>query len=167
MRQKNAENENPEEGIGAGTGATEGGRTRPTGVAPVPARANATITDPQVRVIRKRRRLSKEFKRGVVSKVISLRAKGFGAVGSYLRSIGVYYSSVKNWERQISTGTLEKKRGTKGQSREGLQKEIKRIRRQLESTQQKLQQSELIIELQKKISDIAGLSLHKNSERNK
>jgi transposase len=148
------------------TGDTEGGR-RPTGESPVSEREKLTIIDPQVHVLPKRRKLSKEFKRSAVAKVIELRKKGFGAVGSYLRSIGLYYSSIKNWERQLSTGTLDKKSGCKAQSREVLITEVKRLRRKLESVQQQLLQSELIIDLQKKISDIAGLSLHKNYERSK
>jgi hypothetical protein len=103
--------------------------------------------------------MTDQFKRQVVAKVNELRSEGFGAVGAYLRGIGVYYSSAKQWERQVQNGTLGKARGQRRQSREVLLKEIHTLRRHVEQVEQKLKQSELIIELQKKISEIAAVSL--------
>jgi transposase-like protein len=142
-------------GKAAGIGGTEGGR-RPTGVPPIPA--NAAAIDPQVKVQKKRRKLTAAFKQQVVAKVERLRQEDYGAVGAYLREIGVYYSAVKLWERQIQAGTLGGRRGRKQQSREALQREVTRLRSQVQSLEHKLVQSELIIELQKKISDMATLS---------
>ena len=151
-----------EAGTTTDTGGTEGGRPRPTGVPPVSVHARKP--EPEVSVARKRRYLTEKFKRQVVAKVNVLRAKGLGAVGAYLRGVGVYYSSVKQWERQILKGMLGKQRGQKEQSRDVLLKENHRLRRQVEETQRKLKQSELIIELQKKISDMAAISLPQSCE---
>jgi hypothetical protein len=111
--------------------------------------------------------LTERFKRQVVAKVNRFRSKGFGAVGAYLRGVGVYYSSVKQWERQIRNGTLCKLRGKKVHSHDALLKENHRLRRQVEQTEQKLRHSELIIELQKKISDMATVSLSQSFERSR
>jgi len=144
-------------------GAPQGGRPRPTGGAP--ASVNAQHPDPEVKVPHKRRHLTEKFKRDVVAKVARLRSKGFGAVGAYLRSIGVYYSSAKLWERQIKNGTLGASRGRKQQNRDTLLKENHRLRRQIVEAERKLKQSELIIELQKKISEMAAVSLPGSEER--
>lgn len=154
-----------EPGATTEAGGTEGGRPRPTGVPP--ASVNEKKPDPEVDISHKRRNLTEKFKRKVVAKVLRLRSQGFGAVGAYLRSIGIYYSSAKQWERQIRTGTLGKKRGQKEQSRTVLLKEVHRLRRQVEETERKLKQSELIIDLQKKISDMAALALPQNFERSR
>lgn len=156
-------------GAGAGTEAegTEGGRLplRPTGVPS--ASVNARIVDPHVPVSKKRRNLTDGFKRQVVAKVNKLRSQGFGSVGAYLRKIGVYYSMAKIWERQVRNGLLGTGRGRKEQSREVLLKENKKLRRQLEQVERMLHQSELIIELQKKISDVAASSLSGSIVRSK
>jgi transposase-like protein len=148
-----------------GTEGTEGGRPRPTGVPSVPNRAK-TI-DPQVKVVKKRRNLTVAFKRQVVAKVGKLRSQGFGSIGAYLRKLGLYYSTVKIWERQIQKGILGTIRGRKEQSRDALLKEIKRLRNNLEHTEQMLHQSELIIDLQKKISEVATGSLTGSIARNR
>lgn len=148
-----------------GAEGTEGGRSGPTVVPSAPGKAAGA--DPQVIVGHQRRRLSVAFKRRVVIKVRQLRGKGFGAIGSYLRGVGVYYSSVRLWDRQEKAGTLGAARGAKEQSRESLHLEIRRLRHQLEVSERKLQQSELIIELQKKIADMAALSQLPSFERSK
>jgi hypothetical protein len=147
------------------TVGTEGGRLRPTGVPTVSV--HARTVDPQVPILKKRRNLTIAFKRQVITKVKRLRSQGFGAVGAYLRKIGVYYSSLKIWERQVRDGILSVNRGRKEQSRESLLKENKRLRHQLEQVERMLHQSELIIELQKKISDVAASSLPRTTGRSR
>ncbi len=151
------ETRSKESGATTGTEGTEGGRPRPTGVPSVPVRAKNV--DPNVAVLKKRRNLTVAFKRQVVAKVNKLRSQGFGSVGAYLRKAGVYYSTLKIWERQVRAGVLGIARGRKEQSREALLKENKRLRSQLEQAERMVHQSELIIELQKKISDLAANSL--------
>jgi len=131
------------------------------------ASVNARSVDPHVPVSKKRRNLTDGFKRRVVAKVNKLRSQGFGSVGAYLRKIGVYYSMAKIWERQVRNGLLGTGRGRKEQSREALLKENKKLRRQLEQVERMLHQSELIIELQKKISDVAANSLSGSIVRSK
>jgi hypothetical protein len=53
----------------------------------------------------------------------------------------------------------ERKRGRKGQEQQG--KEVEELRRENERLQVRLQQVELIIEVQKKLSQLLGLSMPK------
>lgn len=46
------------------------------------------------------------YKQRVIQKVAQLRGAGNGAVGAYLRSEGLYYSSVRKWEKLAAEGKL-------------------------------------------------------------
>ena len=143
------------------TPGTEGGR-RPTGV---PGEASTT---PDVEVVAQnpRRRLTVGYKIRVIETVAELKAKGSGSVGSYLRKEGLYYSSVRKWMQQYERGELTAtKSGSKTKSTTELQAEIHRLRRQLERTEKKLKKTELIVELQKKLSLILGLDQVETDEK--
>jgi len=128
---------------------TEGGR-RPTGV----PSAAALASSPEVVAQPKRRRHTLGYKLKVLETVAALRSEGHGAVGAYLRKEGLYYSSVRNWERQHSQGRLTStRRGSKDKSREDLLAENKRLRRKQEQLEKRLKKTELIVELQKKLSE--------------
>jgi transposase-like protein len=78
----------------------------------------------------------------------------------------LYYSSVRKWIEQQGRGELtNNKSGGKIKSRVVLQAEIHRLRRQLESTEKKLKKTELIVELQKKLSLILGLDQVETDEK--
>jgi transposase len=135
------------------TPGTEGGR-RPTGVPGV-----ETIHQ-NVEVVAKktRRRLSVGYKTRVIKAVADLKENGSDTVGSYLRKEGLYYSTVRRWMQQQERGELTAtKSGRKTKSQSSLQAENKRLRRQLEKTEKRLKKTELIVELQKKISMILGI----------
>jgi hypothetical protein len=130
---------------------TEGGR-RPTGG---PAATAGATLDPEVVARATRRRLTVAYKVKVLDAVASLRERGNGAVGAYLRKEGLYYSSVKKWERQQSAGELTSlNRGPREKSREALLAENKQLRRQLEQARKRLAKTELIVDLQKKLSTL-------------
>lgn len=120
----------------------------------------------EVPVHRTRRRLTATYKQRVIQKVAELRGAGNGAVGAYLRSEGLYYSSVRKWERQASEGKLGTcKAAQKVQkSRESLQKENKALRRKLQQTEKKLAKKELVIELQKKLCDMMSMDEQSDSD---
>lgn len=127
---------------------TEGGR-RPTGV-PVDSTANS---DPEVIARVSRRRLTVAYKLKVLDTVVSLRGQGQGAIGAYLRKEGLYYSSVHTWERQREQGLLtSSSRGPKEKNRDSLLSENKLLRRKNEQLQRRLEKTEMIVELQKKLS---------------
>jgi len=145
------------------TPETEGGR-RPTGVPGVETRT------PEVEVVahKKRRRLTIGYKIRVIETVAELKANGgTNSIGSYLRKEGLYYSSIRKWIQQQERGKLTATQsGGKTKSRAGLQGEIVRLRRQLESTEKKLKKTELIVEIQKKLSLILGIDQVEIDEKN-
>jgi transposase len=144
----------------SGMTGTEGGR-RPTGV-PVEA---GEIPTPEVRAPMKRRALTTAYKIRVVETVAGLRAEGSGAIGSYLRKEGLYYSAVQKWTKQFERGELTA-REKAGKSKIGvLQAENQRLRRKLEQTEKKLKKTEMIVEIQKKLSAILGLEQDASSEQ--
>lgn len=145
------------------TPGTEGGR-RPTGV---PGKEG---TAPEVEVVahKTRRRLTVGYKIRVIETIAELKANGSThSIGSYLRKEGLYYSSVRKWMLQHERGELTAtKSGGKTKSRTMLQAENQRLRRQLERTEKKLKKTEMIVELQKKLSLILGLDQSENDEKN-
>ena len=147
--------------ITPGTAGTEGGR-RPTVV-----HADAlTKPDPEVVARPHRRNLTVAYKIKVLETVEALREQGQGTVGSYLRKEGLYYSSIRYWERLRDKGLLTSTlKGPKENNRDALLAENKQLRRQLEQTKKRLAKTELIIELQKKLSAIMGIDDLTNTGR--
>lgn len=106
-----------------------------------------------------RRKLTVAYKIRVLETVKSLRVEGGGSsIGSYLRTEGLYYSTVRKWEQQYAAGMLSSG-PTKGSGKAAsvLQIENRKLRRQIESMERKLKKSALIIDIQKKISDLLGI----------
>lgn len=144
-----------------GTAGTEGGR-RPT---VVPADA-PTKPDPEVVVRPHRRNLTVAYKLKVLETVEALREQGEGTIGAYLRKEGLYYSSVRYWARLRDNGLLTgNSKGPKGNNRDAILAENKQLRRQLEQTKKRLAKTEMIIELQKKLSVIMGIDDPTNTGR--
>jgi hypothetical protein len=97
--------------------------------------------------------LTTAYKLKVLDAVSELRERGNGAVGAYLREEGLYYSSIRRWEQQRSEGQLTtRNRGRREKDRDKLLAENKRLRRQLEKLEKRLSKTEMIVELQKKLS---------------
>ena len=79
-----------------------------------------------------------------------------GQIGALLRSEGLYSSSLTQWRRQREAGEL----GTKKRGRPGAdpsEKELARLRVENERLAKKLEQAEVIIDVQKKLSVLLGL----------
>ena len=147
--------------VTTGTAGTEGGR-RPT---VVPADA-PTKQDPEVVARPHRRNLTVAYKLKVLETVAALREQGQEKVGAYLRKEGLYYSSICSWKRLRDQGLLTSTiKGKKGNNRDALLAENKQLRRQLEQTKKRLAKTELIIELQKKLSSIMGIDDPTNTGR--
>lgn len=111
--------------------------------------------DPEVVARPKRRTLTIAYKIRILNAVVALRDEGHGAVGAFLRKEGLYYSAVKKWEQQYADGHLGgTQRGAHEKSHAGLLEENKQLKRKLERLEQRLEKTELIVELQKKLSSI-------------
>lgn len=153
----------------AGAG-TEGGR-RPTGV-PAPAspkirsasgrvieQGPAGLPNPQVLERPVRRQFTKAYKLEVLARIDA--SEGTGQIGKIFRREGLYSSHLTSWRQQRDQGLLQTpvagKRPTPiasvpDQSVAQLQRENARL-------QARLQQAELILEIQKKASEILGITL--------
>lgn len=82
-----------------------------------------------------------------------------GEVGALLRREGLYSSHLTTWRRQQAAGQLAgltpKPRGPKPNPEA---EELKKLRKENERLQRRLQQAEAIIEAQKKLSQLLGLN---------
>ena len=122
--------------------------------------------DPEVVARPRRRNLTVSYKLKVLETVAALREQGQGAIGAYLRKEGLYYSSISSWERLRDQGLLTStQKGPKEKNRDALLVEIKQLRRKLDQSQKRLAKTELIIELQKKLSAIMDLDDPSSTER--
>jgi transposase len=146
----------------ATSAGTEGGR-RPTGV---PAETNHK-PDPEVVARITRRRLTTSYKLKVLKQVDNLRHEGNGAIGAYLRKEGLYYSMVHNWGKQRDQGLFSSHRNstTHEKNRDAIIAENKQLRRKLEQTEKKLHKTELLVELQKKLSAFIEMENQSSSEK--
>jgi transposase len=98
----------------------------------------------------KRRRFSTAEKVRILALV---DAGAPGEQGQILRREGVYASQLPLWRAAVKAdGRGAGKRGPKPRSHEELVKEIKRLKKQVESYERKTAKYELIIDVQKKMS---------------
>ena len=85
-----------------------------------------------------------------------------GQLGALLRREGLYSSHLTNWRRLREKGSLQslglKKRGRKAKRKDATTQELERLRRENRRLAERLRQAETIIEVQKKVSEIVGLT---------
>jgi transposase len=128
-----------------------------------------SIADPEVLVSSGRRRFKAAYKARIVREADACKEPG--EIGSLLRREGLYSSHLNNWRREYRKGAesalADDKRGRK-QTKNPLEPEVERLGRELKQTQQKLHQAEMIIDFQKKLCEILGISptgVSKDEER--
>lgn len=135
------------------TSETEGAH-RATVVSDVSMR-KTRAADSEVKVPRKRQKYTDGYKQKVVAHIAELRKTG-GEIGSYLRQEGIYYSMFLKWERKFNTGNKSLGAGSKEKI---LQEKIKMLEKELERTRKRLAKTEMIVEFQKKISQLLNPDL--------
>jgi transposase-like protein len=122
--------------------------------------ASAPAPDPEVPATAKRRRFTAEYKRSILDQAEACR--GEGAIGALLRREGLYSSHLTTWRRQRQQGELEgltpKKRGRKPTT-DPLAEENRRLRAENARLARQLQRAETIIDVQKKVSTLLGITL--------
>jgi transposase-like protein len=127
-------------------------------------------SDPEVPEKAARRRFTAEYKLRILQQAEACR--GEEGIGTLLRREGLYSSHLTTWRRQKEIGMLSglspKRRGRKASPRNPLQPEVDRLRKETDRLQKRLKQAELIIEVQKKISQMLGIPLEtsENGEDN-
>ncbi len=114
--------------------------------------------DPEVVAVAKRRRLTAGYKLRILKE--ANECSGSGEIGALLRREGLYSSHLSRWRKEREQGQLEglagRKQGRKSKS--DLEKEMAGMRQENERLRARLEQAETIIEVQKKLSGLLGLS---------
>lgn len=82
-----------------------------------------------------------------------------GEKGAILRREGLYTSNITSWRQQREREELSGLGQKRGPKTESEAVEIVRLRRENERLKKRLEQAELIIEVQKKISQILGVDV--------
>ena len=98
------------------------------------------------------------------------RCSAAGQVGELLRREGLYSSQLATWRRQRAEGSLSesnsKKRGRKPKQQDSAQAELERLRREKDALAERLRQAEVIIAVQKKVSELLGIRLDQPNDKN-
>ena len=117
--------------------------------------------DPEVVQHPVRRRFTADYKRRILAEVDA--AIDNRTVGRILRREGLYSSHLVSWRKargEAERTALEpKKRGPKPSPKNPLQAENAKLKRENGQLNKKLRRAELIIDLQKKVSQILGITL--------
>jgi transposase len=115
--------------------------------------------NPEVVARSKRRRFKGEYKRRILAQLDGEQAPG--DIGALLRREGLYSSHLTKWRREREAGILEglspQKRGPKSKS-DPLADENQKLRRANERLTDQLRKAEIVIDVQKKLATLLGLS---------
>jgi transposase len=141
-----------------GMGVTEG-VSRTTGVTPIKGKLDTP--DPEVPEAKPRRRFTAHYKLRILEEADACR--GQGQLGALLRREGLYSSNLTTWRKQRSQGILNslspKQRGRKAKEKNPLTERVAELERETQRLRHKLKQAETIMEVQKKVSQLLGISL--------
>lgn len=121
----------------------------------------ARIRDPEVVPKAKRRQFTAEYKLRILEEAD--RCTEPGQIGALLRREGLYSSHLSKWrqlrERWQREGLAPQKRGRTPQDPRAA--ELAQLQRENERLRAQLEQAELIIDVQKKLSQLLGLTTDK------
>ena len=114
----------------------------------------------------KRRRFSAQYKLRILEETD--RCTQPGQIGALLRREGLYSSNLTTWRRQRDQGQIgalsPKKRGPKPAADAAMARELVKLCKEKAHLEQKLKKAELVIEVQKKVSQLLGLDIDPESE---
>jgi transposase-like protein len=120
---------------------------------------NINQPDPEVVSKPQRRRYTAEYKLRMLKEYDACEQPG--EKGAILRREGIYSSNISTWRRQYSQGSLDGLHKTKrGPKADPQTRENKKLRQENEQLKKRLQHAELIIEVQKKVSQILEIELN-------
>ncbi len=126
--------------------------------------------DPEVPAKARRRKYSAEYKHRIIAEADACKDNP-GAIGALLRREGLYSSHLTTWRRQREKGQLDglkpKKRGRKHKPNNPLSPKIKALENENRRLQKQLEKAETIIEFQKKLSEMLGISMNSEQEDEK
>jgi transposase len=148
--------------ITSAMGTMQGAR-RATGFVPLAGASTHLVNsapDPEVSEKRPRRKFTAKYKLRILAEADVCTQPG--QMGALLRREGLYSSNLTTWRQQREKGILQamtpKKRGRKQKVKNPLAKKVAQLEKQNRRLQQKLKKADLIIEAQKKMSEILGIA---------
>ena len=145
---------------------TEGAR-RATGVSPGGAIQSGNFPDPEVTEKAVRRKFTAKYKLRILQEAEVCATQG--QMGALLRREELYSSNLTTWRRQRKQGDLEalspKHRGPKAKKLDPSARRIAELERENNNLKQKLKQAEIIIDVQKKLSEILQRPLNSTGEK--
>ena len=119
--------------------------------------------NPEVAVKPVRRRFTAEYKQRVLHEAEACTQAG--ERGALLRREGLYSSHLNTWRRQRDRGALQGlKPAKRGRKADPQAAEMARLKRENERLKAKLERAELIIDVQKKVSQMLGLNLPESDD---
>jgi transposase len=133
------------------------GASTPTAAPATPA---ATLANPEVGTKPRRRQFTAAYKRRILQEAEKCEP---GEVAALLRREGLYSSHLTTWRKQRVSGEIAglepRKRGKRPIPRNPLAAENERLRRENVRLQKRVRQAETIIDVQKKLCDVLGLTV--------
>ena len=108
--------------------------------------------NPEVVQKAERRRFTAEYKRRIALEAESCSEPG--EIGALLRREGLYSSVLQRWRRELREESLGSSKKSKTNGKPSPAQELAKLRRENERLKEKLRQAELIIDVQKKVSEM-------------
>jgi len=140
----------------------EGERSKPEG----DGRALRSV-EPEVLERPERRKYSVEYKLKILKEANGCTQPG--QIGALLRREGLFSSNLTAWRRQrdkgVFAGLSPRKRGRKPNMVDSRDLRIRELERENERIKKRLKNAEIIIEFQKKVSEILGIPLGEHEEK--
>lgn len=131
---------------------------------PKHGKSATSVPDPEVTVRAEHRRFTAEYKQRILQEADACTQPG--QVGALLRRENLYSSHLTTWRPQRTRGELQgltpAKRGRKADPPVA---ENARLRQENERLKARLERAELIIDVQKKVSQMLGLPVTENDAR--
>ena len=113
-----------------------------------------------------RRRYTAEYKLRILREAEVL--SGRGELGALLRREGLYSSNLTAWRKQREQGELQglsRKRGPAPKEKNPLVDKVRVLERENARLKRRAERAEGLVELQKKVSEILGIELQDNAEK--
>ena len=145
-----------------GAGETQGAR-RASGVSSARGAAaeRGRAADPEVPAKARRRQFLPEYKQRILREAAAASAPG--EIGALLRREGLYSSHLITWRRQRERGELAglsaQRRGRKAKVVNPLAKRVAELERDKRRLERRLEQAELLLDIQKKASRLLEIPL--------
>jgi transposase-like protein len=156
-----------EESQAVSAGETQGAR-RASGVSAARGGADerGRGSDPEVPAKARRRQFLPEYKQRILREAAA--ASAAGEIGALLRREGLYASHLITWRRQRERGELAglsaQRRGRKAKAVNPLAKRVAELERDKRRLERRLEQVELLLDIQKKASRLLEIPLRSQDD---